>query len=166
MASSWEPFTGRIVSGASTLPKSNSLGGGPRGSSPYKSETCLSSSNLSLTAVFSALSCEIIPFTRHIIILLGSPTSFCTWRTMIPCFNKETQLMVNSWAKNVMQKEQINDVCRLKTVYHFVPCDRKECKKKNDQRQQRYLFRVAQYVDYVQRAQRLCFPYSTPCVSA
>ena len=29
-----------------------------------------------------------------------------------------------------MQKEQINDVCRLKTVYHFVPCDRKECKKK------------------------------------
>ena len=29
-----------------------------------------------------------------------------------------------------MQKEQINDVCQVKTVYHFVPCDRKECKTK------------------------------------
>ena len=53
----------------------------------------------------------------------------------------------------------------LTQVYHFVPCDRKECKK-NDQRQQRHLSRVAQHIDYVQRAQRLCFSCSTPCVSA
>ena len=66
--------------------------------------------------------------------LLGSPTSFCTWRTMVPCFNEETQLMVNSWAKNVMQKEQIN-VCRLKytILFHVI----EKSVKKNDQRQQK-----------------------------
>ena len=161
MASSWEPFTGRIVCGTSTLPKSNSLGGGPRGSSPYKSETCLSSKYIPNCSIFSII------LWNHTIhpYLLGSKTSFCTWRTMVPCFNEETQLMVNSWAKNVIAK-RTDQWCLSTQVYHFVPCDRKECKK-NDQRQQRrYLFRVAQYVDYVQRAQRLCFPCPLPCVSA
>ena len=50
-------------------------------------------------------------------------------------------------------------------VDHFVPCDRKECKK-NDQRQQRYLFRVALYADYVQRARSIMLSLFTPlCLS-
>ena len=57
-------FNGRFVSGSSTLPRSNSFDVGPVGSSPYNSAGWLLSSNMSLTAVFQALSCEIIPFTQ------------------------------------------------------------------------------------------------------
>lgn len=63
-----------------------------------------------------------------------------------------------------MQTEQVNDACWLKDTVFFHVIEKGF--QENDQRQQRKLSRVAQYVDYVQRAQQLCFPFLTPCVSA
>jgi len=48
-------FNGRFVSGTSTLPRSNSFGVGPVGSSPYNSSGWLLSSNMSLTVLHNQL---------------------------------------------------------------------------------------------------------------
>ena len=66
-----------------------------------------------------------------------------------------------------MQTEQINDVCWLKYTILFHVIEKSVKKMTNANKEYNYLFRVAQYVDYVQRAQRLCFPLqSTPlCLS-
>ena len=84
---------------------------------------------------------------------------------MVPYFNEETQLMVNSWAKNVMQTEQINDVCWLKytILFHVIE---KSVKKMTNANKEYISLELLNTLIMYREPSDYAFPCSPlPCVS-